>query len=271
VIGASAIARKGVKAAVLPLGLFRPRRRGDLVVLLYHRIGAGDREIDLPRRSFEHHLETLLAHDRLRSLDEAMSDDEGGVVLTFDDGYRDFYSDVLPLLVRHRVPGLLYLATGLVADGDARARGPEPQLTWSMLEEAASTGLVTIGAHTHSHADLSSVTQEDADVEMRRSKELIEDRIGTPCRHFAYPWGVGSDGARRAAARLFETAALDSWKTNRRGAFDRHRLGRTPVLRNDGRVFFRAKTLGLLDGEALAYRLLRRGPWRPPDVHGVAR
>jgi peptidoglycan/xylan/chitin deacetylase (PgdA/CDA1 family) len=271
VTGTSAIVRKGVKAAVLPFGLFRPRRRGDLVVLLYHRIGAGDREIDLPRRSFEHHLETLLAHDRVRSLDDAVSDDEGGVVLTFDDGYRDFYSDVLPLLVRYRVPGLLYLATGLVANGDARSIGPEAQLTWSMLQEAASTGLVTIGAHTHSHADLSSATLEDAEVEMRRSKELIEDRIGAPCRHFAYPWGVGSDGARRAAAGLFDTAALDSWRTNRRGALDPHRLGRTPVLRNDGRLFFRAKTLGLLDGEALAYRVLRRGPWRSPGANGVAR
>jgi peptidoglycan/xylan/chitin deacetylase (PgdA/CDA1 family) len=98
--------------------------------------------------------------------------------------------------------------------------------------------------------------------EMRRSKELIEDHLQVPCRHFAYPWGVGSAAADRAARRLFDTAALDSWKTNRRGRIDRHRLGRTPVLRSDGGgVYFRARTLGLLDGEALVYRALGRGPW----------
>ena len=43
---------------------------------------------------------------------------------------------------------------------------------------------------------------------------------------------------------------------------DPWRLGRTPVLASDGLTFFRAKVQGRLDGEALAYRLLGRGPWR---------
>jgi hypothetical protein len=100
---------------------------------------------------------------------------------------------------------------------------------------------------------------------MGRSKGLIEDNLQVPCRHFAYPWGVGSAGADRAARRLFATAALDAWRTNRRGRIDPHRLGRTPVLRSDGDgMLFWAKARGLLDREAVAYRLLRRGPWRAP-------
>ena len=96
---------------------------------------------------------------------------------------------------------------------------------------------------------------------MRRSKDLIEDQIGSACRHFAYPWAVGSPAADRVARRLFDTAALDAWRTNRAGRIDPHRLGRTPILRSDGQLFFRAKVNGLLDGEGVAYRLLRRGPW----------
>ena len=76
---------------------------------------------------------------------------------------------------------------------------------------------------------------------MRRSKELIEDRLGVPCRHFAYPWAVGSaQPPTRWSARLFDTAAWDAWRTNRRDRIDRYRLGRTPVLRSDGELFFRA-------------------------------
>ena len=99
---------------------------------------------------------------------------------------------------------------------------------------------------------------------MRRSKELIEDEIGVSCRHFAYPWAVGSPASDRAARALFETAALAAWQINRRGSIDPHRLGRAPVLRSDGSFFFRAKARGLLDAEGLAYRVLRRGPWREP-------
>ena len=96
---------------------------------------------------------------------------------------------------------------------------------------------------------------------MRRSQQLIEDRLGAPCRHFAYPWGVGSAEADRAARRLFDSAAM-AWGTNRAGRIDRYRLARVPVLRSDGPVLFRAKVEGRLDREATIYRLLGRGPWR---------
>ena len=255
--------RKAIKAAMLPLGILRPRRAGDVVVLLYHRVGEGGREIDLPADLFEEHLRILTRKDRVLSLDAALTDPEGGVVLTFDDGYRDFDEHVLPQLERYQVPALLYLATGLVAERDEDAA--DEALTWRMLERAVATGMVTVGAHTHNHANLAEASVDEAAAEMRRSKELVEQRLGVACRHFAYPWGVASDEARRAAEGLFETSALDSWKTNRRGAIDRQRLGRIPVLRSDGTMFFRAKTRGLLDSEAIAYRLLRRGPWRPGE------
>lgn len=127
-----------------------------------------------------------------------------------------------------------------------------------------SSGFVTVESHTHSHISLSSAPEREAEDEIRRSKELMEDRLGAPCRHFAYPFAVGSAGADRAARRLFDTAVVDAWRTNRRGSTDPHRLGRTPILRSDGRMFFRAKVRGLPEHEASLYRALGRGPWRRP-------
>jgi peptidoglycan/xylan/chitin deacetylase (PgdA/CDA1 family) len=255
------IARKAAKVAALPWGLLRRRRAGDVVVFLYHRVGVGDREIDIPRERFEAQLSILVERDHVSTLESSVTDGvQGGVVITFDDGYRDFHDHVLPLLSRYRLPATLYLATGPV-EGD-RPRTDGDALTWSQLQEAVATGLVTVGAHTHSHAELSGATEDQANQEMRRSKGLIEDRLGISCRHFAFPFAVASPGALRAARRLFDTVALEAWKTNRRGSIDPHRLGRTPVLRSDGPLLFRAKSLGLLDGEAAAYRLLGRGPWR---------
>lgn len=260
----SSLARKAVKAAVLPGGIVAGRRPGDVVILLYHRVGGRGGEIDTPPALFERQLATLAAHERLLTLDQvAAGDHGGGVVVTVDDGYRDFSDTVLPLLERYRVPAVLYLATSLVA-----GEGPGPDdpdaLTWSQLAEAVASGLVTVGAHTHGHTDLSRAPEQICHDEMARSKELVEDRLGVACRHFAYPWAVGSAAADRVARRLFDTAALDAWRTNRAGAVDLWRLGRTPVLASDGLTFFQAKVKGRLDGEALAYRLLGRGPWRRP-------
>jgi peptidoglycan/xylan/chitin deacetylase (PgdA/CDA1 family) len=258
----SSLARKAVKAAVLPGGVVTRRRPGDVVILLYHRVGGRGGEIELPPTLFERQLATLVEHERVLTLEQAVGGDHGGgVVVTVDDGYRDFHDTVLPLLVRYRVPAVLYLATGLVANGGHGPADPDA-LTWSQLAEAVATGLVTVGAHTHGHTDLSHAPEQRCHDEMARSKELVEDHLGVPCRHFAYPWAVGSKSADRVARRLFDTAALDAWRSNRAGTIDPWRLGRTPVLASDGLAFFRAKVKGRLDGEAIAYRLLGRGPWR---------
>ncbi len=260
-MGTKTMIRRAAKAAVLPLGLKDRRGPGDVVILLYHRVGAGGREIDLPVSAFTSQLADLQARERVLTLDEAVSGGNGGgIVLTFDDGYRDFHEHVVPLLVQFKMPAVLYLASGLVAGERSAPDGHA--LTWSQLREAVSTGLVEVGAHTHSHVNLARAGWVEAEAEIRGCKELIEDRLGVECRHFAYPWCVASLPARRVVARLFETAALDAWRTNRRGQIYPHRLGRTPVLRSEGRTFFRAKVAGLLDGEALLYRALGRGPWK---------
>jgi peptidoglycan/xylan/chitin deacetylase (PgdA/CDA1 family) len=252
------LARRATKVAVAPAGLVTRRRPGDLVVLLYHRVSGGPSEIDLTPTDFERHVAYLAMGDHVVSLDRALTGaGEGGVVLTFDDGTPDFHETVLPALARYRVPATLYLATGLVNGGGGG-------LSWSQLGEAVGTGLVTIGSHTHSHADLRGLDGPTCEEELRRSKGLIEDRLGVACRHFAYPWAVGSPVADRTVRRFFDSAALDAWRTNRRGRIDPYRLGRTPILRSDGVAFFRAKTRGLLDAEALVYRAARRGPWGRP-------
>jgi len=249
------MARKASKVAVTPLGMPAGRRRGDVVVLLYHRIGPGTAEIELSADLFERQLEELVVSERILTLDQALDGEgAGGVVVTFDDGYRDFSDVAVALLVKHRVPAHLYLATGGVERGSSA-------LSWAGLRDAVGTGLVSVGSHTHGHANLSRATEAEADDEMRRSRELIEDRLGVCCDHFAYPWCVASPEAERAARRTFRSAALPAWKTNRAGRIDPYRLGRVPILRSDGRFFFRRKVRGQLDTEAWVYRAVRRGPW----------
>jgi peptidoglycan/xylan/chitin deacetylase (PgdA/CDA1 family) len=161
--------------------------------------------------------------------------------------------------VQYRVPALLYLATGLV-DRDGAS---EDRLTWGDLQEAVATGLVTVGSHTHNHVNLATISSNaEATEEMISSKAIIEDRLQTECRHFAYPWAVSSPAAEHVAKQTFDTAALLAWKTNRRDRIDPYRLGRVPILASDTDMFFRAKVRGGLDGEAVFYRALKRGPWR---------
>jgi peptidoglycan/xylan/chitin deacetylase (PgdA/CDA1 family) len=255
-VTATTLLRKATKAAVLPVGLVTRGHGDDVVVLLYHRVGDGMSEIELAPEALERQLEALSSARTVVTLEAALSG-APGVVVTFDDGTPDFLDRVVPALVRHGVPAVLYLATGMVAGQDG---APVGALSWAGLGEAVASGIVTVGSHTHGHVDLSSADEPTAAAEMRRSRDLIEDHLGIECRHFAYPWAVGGPAADAVARQLFDSAALDAWRTNRVG-FDPHRLGRVPILRSDGQFFFRRKVAGQLDSEAFIYKALGRGPW----------
>jgi peptidoglycan/xylan/chitin deacetylase (PgdA/CDA1 family) len=254
------VARRALKRAVLLSTLIARRRPGDLVILLYHRIGGDGSRPNIPAGAFESQLGSLLRHDRIPSLDDALADRRGGVVISIDDGYRDLYDHALPLLARYQVPAVLYLATGLVADGEPVGIDRKEALSWSQLREAVATGLVTVGAHTHSHANMAHLPESAVQEELTRSKGLIEDNLGVACRHFAYPYGDVSPAAERAVRGIFDSAALASG-TNRAGRIDRYRLGRTHVDRGDDWLSFRAKSIGRPLTESWMYRAFSARPF----------
>jgi peptidoglycan/xylan/chitin deacetylase (PgdA/CDA1 family) len=221
-------------------------------VLLYHRVGRRtDATVDLPVELFARQMEALAGTARVVSLDQALDllaqpepPPERVLAVTFDDGSADFTEVALPVLVRHRLPVTLYVATDFVERGVRFPKG-EPPASWSSLGDAVSTGLVTIGSHTHTHRLLDRAPPEEARDELTRSSRLIEDRLGVPAEHFAYPKAVlGSPAAEEAVRGRFRSAALAGTKVNPCGATDPYRLARSPIQVGDGMRWFRRKADG---------------------------
>lgn len=123
------------------------------------------------------------------------------VALTFDDGYADFHEVVLPLLARHGCTATVFVTTGWLDDaGEHRAGRPlDRMLTWRQVREAAAAG-IEVGAHSHSHPELDQISVRALEAELRTSKELLEDALGTPVPSLAYPFGYWSRRVRDAVA-----------------------------------------------------------------------
>jgi peptidoglycan/xylan/chitin deacetylase (PgdA/CDA1 family) len=235
----------------------RPAPAG-VVGLIYHRVGRSSHlEIDLPRGLFAEQMAAL--SDRAVTIDAALEALATGstpgpapVFVTFDDGTADFVDVALPILVEHRVPVVLYAATAFIEEGRPFAHAGTPA-SWSGLADAVSTGLVTVGSHTHTHTLLDRIAPDDVADELDRSRQLIEDRLGVSAAHFAYPKAVlGSPEAERAVRERFRSAALAGTRVNAFGATDPHRLARSPIQVSDGMRWFTAKVGG---GMALEDRL----------------
>lgn len=266
----AAVSRKQAALSVLKLSAaaadrLRPPRRG-VVVLIYHRVGARTpMEVDLPADLFDRQMAALAASGRAVTLDHALgvlstgavpADDP--VVVTFDDGTADFAELALPTLVRHRVPATLYLATDFVERGREFPHGGKP-LSWASLEVAVSTGMVTVGSHTHTHALLDRLDPVAAADELDRSIGLIEHHLGQPVHHFAYPKGLeGSPAAVALVRERFRSAALAGTRPNPYGGTDPYRLCRSAIQVADGMRWFDRKVQGGMVLEDVVRRAVNR-------------
>ncbi|MEO6125488.1 MAG: polysaccharide deacetylase family protein [Ilumatobacteraceae bacterium] len=229
-----------------------------ITVLIYHRVGGGSASaVDLSPGEFDEQLAVLDECYRVISLESALAelsesrlDASPAVVITFDDGTRDFTEHAVPALVRHGLPATLYVATHFIDAGEDFPWGAPPA-SWSSLRDAASTGTITIGSHTHSHALLDRLDAASVAADLDRSIDLIGHHVGTRPLDFAYPKAVGgSPAAEIEVRRRFRSAAVAGNRVNRCGSVDLHRLGRTPVKAGDDPATFASKASGgmRLDG-----------------------
>ncbi len=114
------------------------------------------------------------------------------VVLTFDDGYIDFYTNASPVLRRFGFHAVSFIPTGLI--------GGSYYMNWSQIKEIATTGLVTFEGHTVTHANLPSLSYAAVLKELTDSKNIIQSNTGYPVNFVAYPGG-STNGTVQAAAR----------------------------------------------------------------------
>ena len=117
---------------------------------------------------------------------------ERPVVITFDDGFADFYLEALPVLQRYSFPATLYVPTAFI-NGTSRWLEREgevgrPMLTWQQLREINARG-IECGAHSHKHLQLDILPYNVARDEIVQSKRLLEDNLGLEVFSFAYPHG----------------------------------------------------------------------------------
>lgn len=104
------------------------------------------------------------------------------IVLTFDDGYEDFYEVVFPLLKKYNVRGTVYVINDFV--------GRKGFLTREQIVEMSHSGLVEIGAHTMDHAYLKNMARQNAKLQIMESKKELEEWTGMKVDTFAYPYGA---------------------------------------------------------------------------------
>ncbi len=187
-------------------------------VLMYHLVTDRLQGTRLPKlrvspKRFIRQLDYLLDRGyQAVTLSQALGPDPPPrpVVLTFDDGYANFYRRVWPLLAERDMTATVFLVTGAL-DGvnhwDRDKGEPrEELLSRRQVKELAAQG-VEFGGHTHTHKRLTGLDDRGLIREITGCQKAITDLLGWPARTFSYPYGIYDRQVVRAAARAGFTMA----------------------------------------------------------------
>jgi peptidoglycan/xylan/chitin deacetylase (PgdA/CDA1 family) len=102
------------------------------------------------------------------------------MILTFDDGYEDVYTDALPTLLTHHYRGVFYVITGMIGGN---------YMTWNQVRALAQDGM-QIASHTIHHVNIGQPPAgTSTQNELLLSKETLETQLRQPIQFFCYPTG----------------------------------------------------------------------------------
>ncbi|MDD6274798.1 MAG: polysaccharide deacetylase family protein [Clostridiaceae bacterium] len=165
-------------------------------VLMYHAVsdntwGAADlfvspSEMEKQLAYLQENGYTTITFEDLPRIDEI----EKPILLTFDDGYRDNYTELFPLLQKYEAKATVFVITDAI--------GNDLYLTADMIAEMSESGLVSIQSHTDTHPDLSTLNETDTRREMADSQLKLMRITGKQPFVLCYPTGKYSDTTLKA-------------------------------------------------------------------------
>ncbi|MFZ5844904.1 MAG: polysaccharide deacetylase family protein [Patescibacteria group bacterium] len=177
-------------------------------VLLYHYVSENNNKDDTTRTAlstlpnvFARQLELLKNHGFTTiTFDELAAAFAGTitlpakpVIITFDDGYADFYFNAAPLLAKYQMRGVSFVPTGLIGGGN--------YMTWAQIEELSRASNVVFGAHSVHHYYLPKSSAGTIKTEIEESKRVLETHVGYKVNWLAYPYGVFDERVVEAAQK----------------------------------------------------------------------
>lgn len=170
------------------------------------------------------------------------------VIITFDDGYRDFYSTAFPILNKYGFSATVFLPTGFINNRNLTFKDKEC-LNWNEVCELQKKG-ITFGSHTVTHPQLKLLEKNKVEYELEWSKEMIEDKIGESIESFSYPFAFPEEDKtfKTCLKNILEKYGYKNGVSTRIGTAvegeDKYFLKRIPVNSYDDISLFKAKLSG---------------------------
>ena len=187
----------------------RNRFKKPSIIFYYHRIAEVKDDpclLSVSLENFEKQLLYLKENYKIVSLRKLVAGlrmgkvDPGLVVITFDDGYADNYTNALPIIEKLKVPATFFVVAGKIGatqpfywDKKTDMKDQGRAITRDELINMVKSPFVEIGAHTMTHPRLSELTKKEQQYEVEECRRQLGYICKKPVTFFSYPFGRLSD------------------------------------------------------------------------------
>ena len=125
------------------------------------------------------------------------------ILITFDDGYEDFFLYAYPILLIHKFPAVVFLPTGFIGKKakwlDKYSYLYEKKLlTWRQIQEIQNNR-ISFCSHTATHSNLKSLDRNALVFELSDSKAILKEKLGKEVNALSYPFSLHNGSVTNAA------------------------------------------------------------------------
>lgn len=164
------------------------------------------------------------------------------IIISFDDGYEDVYSNALPVLKKHNFNAICFIPTkyiGKYNDWDVNNKYyiKKKIMNMSQIKKWIASGN-EVGIHGHSHYNFSNLNNKQMKDEIVRSINFFKKKLNIKIKYFSYPFGAYNKKTYLLTKKYFNICFTTKRSRYSLGKFDNMLIPRVPVNKNDSIIKF---------------------------------
>lgn len=167
-------------------------------------------------------------------------------LLIFDDAYESVYDNAVPILKKAGYTATIFVITGFAGrtnNWDVSPGRKFRHLSWEQIKELAGKGY-SFGSHTVNHPDLTRLSDKQVEFELRKSKEVLEDKLGQEVSSLSYPFGRFNFKVQKLAEQAGYKLGFSLYPARFQSCVANLAIRSTSIYRFDNRLVWKLKLEG---------------------------